>query len=100
MPGLHAVLILVRVNQLLVVELVGCEHIGRDEEGGFALHGVGERLVVDDEARLDLPLSTLRGRVLARPTGPILLELRLKRRLRVRLAAWRSDKRQRSDATR
>ena len=50
---------LVGPDQLLVGQLVRIEHIGRHQEGGFALHGTGHRFFLDRDRRLDLPLEAM-----------------------------------------
>jgi hypothetical protein len=73
---LHAVLLFVGPDKLLVRELVRREHIGRDEEGGFALHRASDRLVRDGDRRLDLPLRSVGRGVLARPSWSALFGMR------------------------
>ncbi|SRR5258706_7778968 len=72
-PALHAALVFVGPDQLLVRQLVRIEHIGGDQEGGFALHRAGESLLIDGHRGLDLPLRPVGCGALARPSWTTLL---------------------------
>src|SRR5215470_4754360 len=71
--ALHTVLFFVGPDELLVGKLARSEHIGRDEEGSFALHRAGDRLVGNADRRLDLPLCALGRCALAWASRSVLL---------------------------
>ena len=49
--ALHAVLVFVGADELLVGELIHLQHISRDQEGGFALHRAGDCCLLDGDCR-------------------------------------------------
>ena len=62
-------------------ELVGVQHIGGDQEGGFALYGPGDCLVGDGHRSLDLPLDVVGRRALPGTSRSVLLGMRDERGL-------------------
>jgi hypothetical protein len=71
--ALDAVLLLVGPDEFLIGELVRLEHISGDEEGGFALHRAGDRLLSDGHRCLDLPVGAVGRRALAGTPWSVLL---------------------------
>src|SRR5258708_6290164 len=63
--ALHTLLVFVGLEQLLVGELRGIEHVGSDEEGCLALHRTRDGLLVDDQRRGQLPRRAIGKRALA-----------------------------------
>jgi hypothetical protein len=71
--ALHAVLLLVGPDHLLVGELGRVEHIGGCQKGCFALDRSRKRVCVNRDGGLDLPQDAVGRRALARASGSVLL---------------------------
>jgi hypothetical protein len=69
--ALDAVLVVVRLEQLLVGELLGVEHVGRDQEARLTHRRALEGGWVERHRRLDLPDVAVGDRVVAGASGTV-----------------------------
>ena len=65
----HAVLLFVRLDQLLIGEQLGIEDVGGDQEARLAPRRALQRRRIECHRRLDLPDGAVGGGVLARASG-------------------------------